>query len=200
MLFVAILLLASASAFAQGQEAAPQPPIEAKDVAQSDWYVGKPIKAFRFVGLVTVKESDLNRIVAPYVGQSFNRDPLLTEVESKLYAVDYFQAIVAKALPADDEKTGVIIELDVTERPLITAVVVAGNSGIKTGDITDKILSKKGDLAIQGKLLADAAAVRSLYMSKGFADGDVKAAFVPGDRDNTVKAVFTIAEGLPTAI
>ena len=173
----------------QGPQSAPQ-----------EWYVGKPIKDFTFTGLITIKAEDLRAIVAPYIGQSFSVDPLLWEIEGKLYALDYFETIVPNALPADDAKSAVIIQFDVKERPVIVAVEINGNSGIRTSDITDKILLKKGDLANQTKLQADLEAVRSLYLEKGYTEADVKASFVPGDKDNTVKAVFTISEGLATTI
>ncbi len=189
-----------------GEQPAPAPsqPSAATDQGQQggqDWYVGKPIKDFTFTGLVTVKESELRPIVAPYIGQTFRVDPLLWDIEGKLYALDYFETIVPNALPSDAARTGVIIQFDVKERPTITAIDVVGNSGIRTGDITDKILLKKGDLANQTKLQADVEAVRTLYLEKGYSDADVKANFVPNaDKDNTVRAVFTVNEGLATTI
>ena len=149
---------------------------------------------------MTVKASELKPIVAPYIGQPFSVDPLLWEIESKLYALDYFETVVPNALPADEAKSAVIIQFDLKERPLITDISIVGNSGIRTADITDKILLKKGDLANQTKLQADIEAVHSLYLEKGYSDADVKASFVPGEKDNTVRAVFTINEGLATTI
>ena len=127
-------------------------------------------------------------------------DPLLWEIEAKLYALDYFETIVPAAVPSDDTRSGVVIEFDVKERPSIVAVDVVGNNGIRTGDITDKILLKKGDLANQTKLQADVEAVRTLYLDKGYSDADVKASFVPADKEGTVRAVFTVNEGLATTI
>ncbi|HUI72821.1 MAG TPA: POTRA domain-containing protein, partial [Spirochaetia bacterium] len=184
----------------QGPEQLPVPGPEQTPGAAQDWYVGKPIKDFAFSGLVTVKPDELRPIVTPYIGQTFSVDPLLWEIEGKLYALDYFETIVPNAVPADDTKSAVIIKFDVKERPTITAVDIVGNSGIHTGDIQDKILLKKGDLANQTKLQADVEAVRSLYLEKGYANADIKASFVSSDKDNTVRAVFTINEGLATTI
>ncbi|MGA2478993.1 MAG: outer membrane protein assembly factor BamA, partial [Spirochaetia bacterium] len=172
----------------------------AAQAAGQEWYVGKPISDFTFVGLVTVKADDLKAIVKPYIGRTFSVDPLLWEIEAKLYALDYFETIVPNALPADDAKSAVIIEFTVKERPAITAILVKGNASVRTNEITDKILLKKGDLANQTRLLSDIEAVKALYLDKGYADATVTAAFVPGDRDNEVNAVFTVAEGVPTTI
>ncbi|MGA2612656.1 MAG: outer membrane protein assembly factor BamA [Spirochaetia bacterium] len=184
----------------QDQAPGQQGPGQSQQGAAQEWYVGKPIKDFTFSGLMTIKADVLKPILAPYIGQTFTVDPLLWEIEGKLYALDYFETIVPNASPADDSKSAVIIQFDVKERPVITSIDVIGNSGIRTGDITDKILLKKGDLANQTKMQADVEAVRSLYLEKGYSNADVKANFVPSDKDNTVRAVFTINEGLATTI
>ncbi len=165
-----------------------------------EWYVNKPIKEFTFQGLITVKAGDLMAVVKPYIGQAFSVDPLLWEIEAKLYALDYFETIVPNALPSDDSKTSVVIEFVVKERPSIQIVEVTGNTSVRTNEITDKILLKKGDLANQTRLQADLEGVKALYLDKGYTDVAVSASFVPGDKETTVKAVFTVVEGVPTTI
>jgi outer membrane protein insertion porin family len=166
---------------------------------EDEWFLDKPIKDFSFTGLVTVKQDDLRAVVKPYLGQKFAY-PLLWDIVAKLYALDYFESIVSNALPGDDAKTDVIIEFKTTERPSIVAVEVTGNASVRTGEITDKVLLKKGDLANQTKLLADIEAIKSLYLEKGFNEVSVSANFAPADSANTVKALFTIGEGVPTTI
>ncbi len=182
-----IALALSVTAGAAAQEAA-------------DWYINKPIKAFTFAGLVTIKEGDLQSVLKPYLGQSFSVDPLLMDIQAKLYALDYFESIEPSAEPGDEAKTTIIIHFKVKERPSIAAVEVKGNTTVRTNDITDKILLKKGDMANQSRLQADIDAVKSLYLDKGYTDASVTASFVPGDSPTTVKAVFTVTEGTPTTI
>jgi outer membrane protein insertion porin family len=168
--------------------------------AASAWYIDKPIKAFTFTGLVTVKEADLQTVLKPYIGQKFNVDPVLMDIQSKLYGLDYFESIEPNALPGDDAQTSLIIQFKVKERAAISSIEVTGNATVRTGEITDKILLKKGDLANQGKLQADVAAVKSLYLDKGYTDVAVSASFVSQEGNNIVKAVFTVSEGTPTTI
>jgi outer membrane protein insertion porin family len=168
--------------------------------SDQEWYVNKTIKDFRFTGLVTVKADDVKAVVKPYIGQTFSVDPLLWEIEAKLYALDYFETIVPNAVPADEEKSAVIIEFVVKERPSIVAVEVTGNTGVRTNEITDKVLLKKGDLANQTRLQADIEAIKSLYLEKGYTDVSVSGSFVAGDGENTVKASFKVNEGAPTTI
>src|SRR5208283_780106 len=113
----------------------------------TEWYINKPIKGFTFKGLITVKENDLQALLKQYIGQAFSFDPLLTDIQAKLYALDYFESIEPNALPGDDARTSMIIQFNVKERPSIVAIEVKGNATVRTGDITDKILMKKGDLA-----------------------------------------------------
>ena len=178
--------------------AVPNPPPAAPDT--TEWYINKPIKGFSFTGLVTIKESDLQALLKSYIGQGFSTDPLLMDIQAKLYALDYFESIEPNALPGDDARTSMIIQFNVKERPSVVAIEVKGNATVRTGDITDKILLKKGDLANQGKLQADIEAVKTLYLDKGYTDATVTASFVPGDTPTTVKAVFTVSEGIPTTI
>ncbi len=179
-------------------------PLSAQEAA-ADWYVDKPIKDFTFTGLVTVKEADLKAVLKQYIGQKFSQDsgggfPLLTEMQDKLYALDYFDSIEPNAVPGDDAKTTLIINFTVKEHPSIVSIDVTGNATVRAGEITDKILLKKGDLANNTRLKADVEAVRSLYLDKGYSDVSVSASFVPADKDNTVRAVFTVVEGTPTTI
>jgi outer membrane protein insertion porin family len=168
--------------------------------APAEWYVDKPIKAFAFKGLVTVKESDLQPVLASYVGKKFSTDPLLMDITATLYALDYFDSIESDALPGDEARSSLIIEFTVKEMPSLTAIEVTGNATLRTNEITDKIVLKKGDLANKTKLAADVDAVKSLYLDKGYTDANVTAGFVPSAGENTVKAVFTITEGTPTTI
>jgi outer membrane protein insertion porin family len=168
--------------------------------APTDWYIDKPIKAFAFKGLVTVKEGDLQSVLASYIGRKLSVDPLLMEITNTLYALDYFDSLVPNAVPGDDARASVIIEYEVKELPSITAIEVNGNATLRANEITDKIVLKKGDLANKGKLAADIEAVKSLYLDKGYTDAGVTASFVADASGKNVKAVFTITEGTPTTI
>jgi outer membrane protein insertion porin family len=196
---IALIFAVAAGAAAQNPPpASDNPPAATPDSAE--WYISKPIKGFTFTGLVTVKENDLQALLKAYIGQGFSIDPILMDIQAKLYALDYFESIEPNALPGDDAKTSMIIELKVKERPSVVGIEIRGNVTVRSGDITDKMLLKKGDLANQGRLQADIEAVKSLYLDKGYTDATVTASFVPGDTPATVRAVFVVSEGTPTTI
>ena len=200
---LALAFACAAGAAAQDiQPAGQNPPPAAQSPAQAatEWYINKPIKGFKFTGLITVKEADLQAVLKPYLGQGFSIDPVLMDIQAKLYALDYFESIEPNALPGDDAHTSMIIQFNVKERPSVIAIEIKGNTTVRSGDITDKILLKKGDLANQGRLQADIEAVKTLYLDKGYTDATVTASFVPGESPTTVKAVFIVSEGIPTTI
>ena len=194
----AALAPAAQNAPAQTPPAAQNPAAAAQDSTQ--WYINKPIKGFTFSGLITIKDSDLQAVLKPYIGQNFSVDPVLMDIQAKLYALDYFESIEPDAQPGDDARTTMIINFKVKERASVVGIEVKGNATVRTSDITDKILLKKGDLANQGRLQADIEAVKSLYLDKGYTDATITGAYVPADTPSTVRAVFTIAEGTPTTI
>ncbi len=182
------LLLLTLSAVAAGAQA-----------AEGEWYAGKPIADFAFTGLVTVEADDLRAIVKPYIGMPFSLD-ILWEVQAKLFSLDSFESIEPNANPADEARSAVIVEFVVTERPTISAVEIAGNAGLRTAEIMDRIVLKAGDLSNPGKLAADEEAIRALYLDKGYTDVTVRGSTLPGAAPNTVKVVFQVSEGLPTTI
>ena len=104
--------------------------------AQEDpsWYVGKPIKDIRFTGLQNVSESELEGIVDPYIGKEFT-DELFIELQSSLYALDYFEMFTPNAIPGDEEYESIIIEFEVEERPIVEKIELRGNSNLRKGEL-----------------------------------------------------------------
>ena len=173
--------------------------LPAQSANDQEWYIGKPISDFTFTGLVTVKADDLRAIVKPYIGSNFSLE-LLWEAQAKLFALDSFESIEPNANPADETRAAVVIEFVVKERPTISAIEIVGNTGLRSGEILDKIVLKKGDLTNPGKLKGDEEAIRALYLDKGYTDIAVTGSTVEAEARGTVKVIFQIVEGLPTTI
>lgn len=165
----------------------------------AEWYRNKPIADIQFVGLNTVSEQELEGIVEPFIDEDFT-DTLFWDLQSKLYALDYFEHIEANALPANDERSEVIIEFTVTERPVVDRIEFSGNSRIRRPDLLDNILLKAGDMVTTTKLRADAEAVRSLYLERGYPEAEVETSTRDVDDTGRVAVVFEIEEGKQTTI
>ncbi len=166
--------------------------------AQDEWYLGKPIRDFKFTGLQTVSVNELNALVQPYIGREFNLE-LFWEIQEKLYSLEYFDSIDSNALPADDQ-SGMIVEFIVKEKPTVADIVLAGNRQLRRTEILEKVLIKKGDLVTQAQVNSDADAIAALYLEKGFTEASVTGSLEPGKEGNTVAVRFHIVEGVQTAI
>jgi outer membrane protein insertion porin family len=168
--------------------------------AQSDdWYVGKPIKNIVFKGLENIDESELRGVVKPFLGEEF-RDSLYLDLQSKLYALNYFEQFVANAVPGDDDWASVIIEFTVEERPIVDDIAIEGNRNIRNTDILDVILIKIGDMISKTKIRLDAQAIGDLYIERGYPDAQVEWAIEESEEENSAVIVFTIEEGSQTRV
>ncbi len=167
--------------------------------AQEEWYMGKPIADFAFIGLDTVSENELVPIVRRYIGVEFSLD-IFWEIQETLYALDYFESIEANARPGDETRESVIVEFTVKEKPSVEDVVLEGNKRLRKGEILDNVLVKKGDLVTETAANLDAQAIIDLYLEKGYTEVSVVANLEPGEEENTVIVKFIIDEGVQTAI
>ncbi len=170
--------------------------------SEEEWYLEKPIKDFRFKGLVTVSVNELRPIVRPYIGRKFTLD-LFWEVQEKLYALDYFESIESNALPGDNDRKSVIVEFVVKEHPVVSSIEIQGAHRVRNGEILDKIVIKKGDMITDAKLKSDEEVVRNFYLEKGFTDVRVDVSIERNEKDkdaNEAKVVFKIVEGEQTTI
>jgi outer membrane protein insertion porin family len=169
--------------------------------AQSDepWYVGKPIVDIEFEGVEFVPLGELEDLVAPYLGMPF-QDELYWELEERLYATEYFESMIPEAIPANEERTELVIRFGVTERPIVNEVFVEGNSGVRRIDILDSIILRRDSVATRTQLRLDEEAIRNLYLEKGFADISVVGAISEPDASRRVDITFTITEGSQTRV
>jgi outer membrane protein insertion porin family len=166
---------------------------------EDEWYVGKVIKDFSFVGLKTVTIGELRPIVRPYIGQLFTME-LFWEVQGKLFALDYFDEINAEAKPADEQKLTVVIEFKVRERPSIREIKIDGNRRVSRGTIMDKILLKKGDFVTEADVNLDVENIKELYLEKGFPNIEVEGKQEIDEEKNEVTVAFRITEGAETKV
>jgi outer membrane protein insertion porin family len=135
--------------------------------AQEEWYEGKPIKDIIFIGVEHTDLSDLEGITSQYKDKPCNFDAILA-LQDKLYALEYFDEVIANPVPYDNARTSVRIEITVQERPLITKIVFSGYHKVKTTDLKAVVSTKEDDVVNEIKLDRDLAAIRSKYVEKGF--------------------------------
>lgn len=166
---------------------------------EEDWYVGKPIADIRFKGLGSISENELHGLMRPYIGQKYT-NTLSWEIQSKLYALDYFDLIVPEVQEGERGPSAVILIFEVQEKPLIVDVVFSGNKKIRRGELSDTILVKEGDLLNPGSLRIDEQAIMDLYLEKGFIDAAVTSEFEVDENSEEAVVTFIITEGTQTKI
>jgi outer membrane protein insertion porin family len=158
-----------------------------------EWYLGKPIQNVIFEGLNHVKKSELEGVIAPFIGRAFSED-VFWELQGRIYALEYFEAISPSAVPADSSGSEVIIRFVVTERPIVSRINFVGNSGLRRNELMDTITIKANDVANQLKLKADETALINKYLEKGYPDISIRSESQT-NRDGTVSVTFFITEG-----
>ncbi|MDR2900661.1 MAG: outer membrane protein assembly factor BamA [Treponema sp.] len=160
---------------------------------QDDWYQEKPIRDITFDGLRHVDVSELRAITDTFIGRLFN-DTVFLELQSAIYALEYFDLISPSAVPADPRGSEVIIRFNVTERPIISKISFVGNSGLRTQELFDVISVKVNDVSNQLKVRVDELAIQNKYQEKGFPDASVRSEFNE-NTDGTITLIFYLNEG-----
>ncbi|MFP4442978.1 MAG: outer membrane protein assembly factor BamA, partial [Spirochaetia bacterium] len=165
---------------------------------EEEWYYGKPIEDIVFVGLNTVDPDVLEPVVKPYIGKKFSID-LFWELNEKLTELDFFKEFIPKALPGGDPpESEVIIQYEVQERPVVESLSFSGNRRIRERSLLDVVVIKEGDMASNLAIKEAEAAIRQLYLEKGFPYVEVNGVLEAGEDGNTL--TFEIDEGAQTVI
>ncbi|WP_428769056.1 outer membrane protein assembly factor BamA [Treponema sp. HNW] len=171
--------------------------IHAAAQSESDWYYDKEIRGIKFNGLRFVKSSDVEAVTDSFIGRDFS-DEVYSELLNKIYALEYFEEITPLALPADPEKKAIILQFNVTERPVIKSLSFSGNQGLRSSELRDAAALKEGDIFILSKVLLDERKLQNLYLEKGYTDVRIVSDFT--EESDGVKLVFKITEGRKSVI
>ncbi len=168
--------------------------------AQSDdWWIGKPIEDIRFNGLLSVSEYDLVGITDEYIGQKFS-DTLSWELQSKIFALDYFESYSLEAVEGSSGTDTVVIEFTVTERPLVDDIIIKGNKNLRDSEILNTVLLKRDDMVTRNKVRLDAEAIKTLYIEKGYPEVEVSGSFEKTEEPGRAIVYFEVTEGAQTRI
>ena len=165
---------------------------------EDEWWIGKPIEDIRFSGLVSVSEYDIEGITMQYIGEEFT-DTLSWELQSKIFALDYFESYTIEAVEGSQGTDTVVIEFAVTERPLVDDIVILGNKNLRDSEILNTVLLKRDDMVNRNKVRLDADAVRTLYVEKGYPDAKVTGRFEESEEGRAI-VYFDVDEGAQTRI
>ena len=159
----------------------------------ANWYQGKPIQDFDFVGLRHIKASELEGLVEYYRGRIFD-DEVFWEIQGRLHSLEYFESISPSAVRADEQGSAVVLRFVVVERPIVSRINFEGNRGLRRNELLDVIGIKPNDVVNQSKIRVDEQALISKYLEKGYPDVRVRSETQAGP-NSTLLLVFYISEG-----
>lgn len=136
-------------------------------------------------------ETDLIRInLSAKVGDPLSQETVSNDIK-KIYKLGFFDDVSAEV-----EKTpeGVILIYNVKEKPVVVDLRVKGNKKIKTDEILKVIEVKEGRIIELEKVKMSAAAIKKLYLDKGYVAAEVNYDIEP-KTEGTVGVTFDIKEG-----
>lgn len=162
--FISLLLLIFTTCFVFAQE-------------DADWYYNKPIKKIVFENLKSLKEEDFSSVTSSFIGKEFT-DDLYSDLFGRIYSLDYLDDLSTNAIPADENKSGVVISFSVVERPIINRIKFAGNKHIQAADLLDEMHLKIGKPYSETKLTLDKRRITDFYIEKGYSNVRVSAEIV----------------------
>jgi outer membrane protein insertion porin family len=136
-------------------------------------------------------ETDLIRInISSKVGEPLSAESVRRDIKN-LYKLGFFEDVSAEV-----ERTpeGLVLIYNVKEKPVVVDVRIRGNKKIKNKDLLKVIEVKEGRIIELEKVKMSAAAIKRLYLDKGFVAADVNFDIEPKGED-TVGVTFEITEG-----
>ncbi len=159
---------------------------------EDDWYYGKPIKNIVFANLKNVKDTDLEGVTSKYIAMEFS-DDIVTELYSRIDALEYFDDIEISAARGKDDGKTVNVIVNVIEKPVVTKITFAGNHQLRDSDLKTKTSLKLNDVFMESKLSADERSIRNYYIEKGFTKASVVVSY--DQKDSGIYIRYDIEEG-----
>ncbi len=163
------------------------------------WYMGRPIASFVNTGLLNVRESEILDIQYEYLRKPFS-DQLFNELQSKLYALEYFYYFLADAERTGEGGNELSIVMHFEELPYVNEVLIEGNSGLKTKDILGASLLQAGSFFDEYTLTLSRDLIEQLYREKGYINAQIERTYTEDEATNTVSILFEIEEGSQSRI
>jgi outer membrane protein insertion porin family len=183
VVFVLALAVFSPTVFAQDAE---------------EWYLGRPVQDIVFSGLRHTRLQELEGILGNYIGKEYSYD-LVEELQIRLYALGFFEFLVPSAVPADANRTAVILRFTATERPVIARISFVGNSHLRATELSDVVTLKTGDRVDARRVGVEEISVINKYLEKGYPGVQVRSDMQNNNAGDAL-VTFYITEGERIAI
>ena len=169
-------------------------------------YYNLEMSEFTFIGLKNIPESKIADTLYVYRYKPFT-DEIYAEMESKLYAIDGVDFVLASPVKTDPENPNPEsfgIEFEFYEIPMVFAIYYEGNDAIKTRELREAVtaisIGQFNDPMNKAVFESAKDQIKAVYTAKGFLDVPIDYELEEDPETNTYKVTFNIREGEQTRI
>jgi len=156
---------------------------------------GKSIHKIQFYGLRKVESEALLEKVVSVPGKTLNEENLRNDLKT-IYKMKYFEEVLAKA---QSHESGVILNIQVKEKPIIRNVKIDGNEEEDEEELKKHIKTKPFGIIDINVLNQDVVALQKYYEDKGYLLSQIDYKIVPISSEN-IDIIFTIKENDPVKV
>lgn len=148
------------------------------------------ISAIHIEGNEKTDSGAIMRRISSQAGDRLDSDRLREDIR-QVFAMGYFDDVQVEAEETPD---GTRLTFMITEKPVISQVVITGNRRVKESDIRERIAVLPNTIINPGLVSQAATNISQLYKEKGYHDALIEHEIVETEQD-TVNVRFEIEEG-----
>ncbi len=151
---------------------------------------GFPVLEIRVEGANRVGADAVRRVMETRVGEDFDSARIREDVKA-VYRMGYFSNV---KIDAEEVPGGLRLAVIVTEKPIVSSIVIEGNQEVDTADLREAVTIKERTLFQEEKVKESAAKMRAVYQNQGYYDATVDPS-VEEQADGSIRISFRVSEG-----
>jgi outer membrane protein insertion porin family len=151
---------------------------------------GFPVLEIRVEGANRVGADAVRSVMGTRVGEEFNPARIREDVKA-VYRMGYFSNV---KIDAEEVPGGLRLSVIVTEKPIVSSIVIEGNQEVDTADLKEAVTIKERSLFQEEKIKESAAKIRAVYQNQGYYDATVDPS-VEEEADSSIRVSFRVSEG-----
>ena len=151
---------------------------------------GKIIKAITVKGNRAISAETILSKIKTKVGDAFSQVVLNDDLK-RLYATDYFTDV---SIDVENYEDGVKVTFMVEEKSIISDITFKGNKAFTAQRLKQEMKSKPDEMLNMSVLAQDIAAIKSMYIKKGYPTTDIKYSLDVDKESNKTKVMITVEE------
>lgn len=147
------------------------------------------VQEMRVEGAKRVGADAILQVMGTRVGEEFDPSRVREDVKA-VYRMGYFSDV---RIDAEEVPDGLRLVVFVTEKPIVSSIVVEGNKEVEDADLRAALTIKERTLFQEEKVKESARKMREVCQNKGFYDATVDFS-VEEEADGSIRVVFRASE------